>query len=68
MVLKHLRYLLFPSPEERDKRKEERAKESKLEADLKFLARLSKAAKSRPGYGYFTGPYKEKSEEHLEYY
>ena len=64
MILKYLRNLIFPTKEQ----KEEREAESKLEEELEFLRNLSAEAKSRPGYGSFSEPYKEMPGERLEYY
>jgi len=68
MVLKYLRYLVFSTPEGRKKREERREKQSKLEAELEFLARLSAKAKSSSNYGSYSKPCKETSGEHPVYW
>jgi len=59
MILKYFQKLLHLTKEQKDERKAE----SKLEAELKFLRNLSAKAKSRPGYGYYSKPYKDKPGE-----
>jgi len=61
MILKYFQKLLHLTTGQ----KEEREAENKLEAELRFLRRLSAKAKSSSNYGSYSKPYKEIPGEYL---